>query len=123
MGRRCLSHPAIQTLDFAVYGINYVTLHDIEHEGIKIPRGYVFDGVTVRAPFTFIFSNKDLRKGIRASCFHDYMCQNKKDYTRKFATDILVDLWRKEGLNRYKAYIVKICVNVYQMIKGGWKDV
>lgn len=120
MGRRCLSHPAIQTLDFAVYGINYVTLHDIEHEGIKIPRGYVFDGVTVRAPFTLIFSNKDLRKGIRASCFHDWLCLHKDIYGRKYATNILVEIWREDGLNTFKAWIVKISVNVYQIIKGGW---
>lgn len=122
MGRQA-SYPLINTLNFAVYGINYVTLKDMEYDGIKVPKGYVFDGVTARAPFTFLFSTKDLRQGIRASCFHDWICEHRAEYTREYATDVLVDIWRKEGLNRYKAYIVKICVNVYQMIKGGWKDV
>ena len=121
MGRRCLSHPAIQTLDFAVYGINYVALRDLEHEEIKVPRGYVFDGVTVKAPFTFMFSNKDLRKGIRASCFHDYMCKHKSEYTREYATNVLVEIWQQDGLNPIKAWIVKISVNVFQFFKGGWK--
>ena len=117
MGRKC-GYTIINSLNFAVYGINYVTLRDLEHEGIKIPRGFVFDGVTVKAPFTFIFSNKDLRKGIRASCFHDYMCQHKSEYSRKYATDVLVDLWKQDGLSPFKAWIVKISVNLYQWLKG-----
>lgn len=120
MGRQTC-HSVINTLNFAVYGINYVTLRDIEHEGIKVPRGYVFDGVTVRAPFTFLFSNKDLRQGIRASCFHDWLCAHKSEYSRTYATNMLVDLWKQDGLNPIKAWIVKISVNFYQWLKGGWK--
>lgn len=121
MERSRLSYPAINTLDFAVYGINYVTMRELEYDGIKIPCGYVFDGVTAKAPFTLIFSTKDLRQGIRASCFHDWLCQHKPKYTREYSTKILVDIWRKDGLNGYKAFIVKISVNFYQFFKGGWK--
>lgn len=116
------NYPVINTLDFAVWGISYVTMHDMEHEGIKVPRGYVFDGVTVKAPFTFLFSNKDLRQGIRASCFHDWLCLHKSEYSRTYATDVLVDLWKKDGLNKFKAFIAKISVNVYQFFRGGWKE-
>ncbi len=120
MERSRLSYPAINTLDFAVYGINYVTMRELEYDGIKIPCGYVFDGVTARAPFTFLFSTKDLRQGIRASCFHDWLCLHKSEYSRTYATDVLVDLWKQDGLNPVKAWIVKISVNAYQIIKGGW---
>lgn len=82
MGRKNLTYPVLNSLDFAVYGINYVTLRDLEHDSVIVPKGYVFDGVTVKAPFTFIFSNKDLRKGIRASCFHDWLCEHRSQYTR-----------------------------------------
>lgn len=122
MGRKC-GYTIINSLNFAVYGINYVTLRDLEYDGVIVPKGFVFDGVTAKAPFTFIFSTKDLRQGIKASCFHDWMCQHKSEYSRKYSTDILVDLWQQEGLNRYKAYIVKVCVNLYQIIKGEWKYV
>lgn len=100
MERQRLSYPALNTLNFAVYGINYVTLKDLEHDGIKIPKGYVFDGVTVKAPFTLLFSTKDLRQGIRASCFHDWICQNKKNYTREYSTKVLVDIWKQDGFIR-----------------------
>ena len=62
---------------FGINGDKYHTLVSLEYEGIKIPAGFEFDGVTVKAPFTFLFSNKDLRQGIRASCFHDWMCNHK----------------------------------------------
>lgn len=119
---RCrLTRAEIDSLDFSIIGINYVVRRDIEYNGIKVPRGYVFDGVTARAPFTFIFSTKDLRQGIRASCFHDWLCEHRSQYTRKYATKVLVDLWRKDGLGSIKAKIVSVCVNVYQFFKGGWK--
>lgn len=109
-------------IEFGVKGIRYITLKQMKYDRVIVPKGFEFDGVTVKAPFTLLFSNKDLRQGIKASCFHDYMCQHKENYSRTYATDILVDLWQKEGLNRYKAYIVKVCVNVYQYLKGGWYE-
>ena len=120
MGRQS-GYTLINSLDFAVYGINYVTLRDLEYDGVIVPKGYVFDGVTVKAPFTFIFSNKDLRQGIKASCFHDWICLHKSEYSRKYATDLLVNLWKRDGLNSFKSFIVKISVNFYQFFKGGWK--
>lgn len=119
MGRKS-GYTLIKSLEFAVYGIKYVTLRDLEHDGVIVPKGYVFDGVTVKAPFTLLFSNKDLRQGIKASCFHDWLCQHKEQYTRQYATDILVDMWRKDGLNPFKAWIVKVSVNIFQWLKG-WR--
>lgn len=60
------SYPLLNSLDFAVFGNDYVTLKKLQYQDIEIPAGFIFDGVTVKAPFTFIFSNKDLRKGIKA---------------------------------------------------------
>lgn len=119
MGRQC-GYTLINSLDFAVYGINYVTLRDLDHDGVIVPKGYVFDGVTLKAPFTFIFSNKDLRQGIKASCFHDYMCKHKSEYTREYATNVLVEIWQQDGLSPLKALIVKGAVNAFQLFKGGW---
>lgn len=119
---KCLKKEEISKLKYAIDGINYVTLHTLEYDNIKVPKGFIFDGVTVKVPFTFIFSTKDLRQGIEASCFHDYICQHKDKYTKEYATKILIDLWRKNGLNKWKAFIVKISVNFYQYFKKGWKD-
>lgn len=110
----------IKNLEFAVYDIKYVTLHELNYHNINIPKGFIFDGITVPAPFSGLFSNKDLRQGIKAACFHDFMCQNKDKYKRKEATNILIELWLQSGLNRFKAQIAKFSINIYQMLKG-WK--
>lgn len=107
-------------MDFGVEGIKYITLRDLEYKNIKVPAGFEFDGVTVFAPFSLLLSSKDMRQGIRASCYHDYICKHKDIYSRKYATDILVEIWRADGLNKFKAYIVKFSVNFFQWLKG-WK--
>lgn len=99
----------------------YITLVDLHYRGVKVPKGFVFNGVSVKSPFTFFFSQDELRKGIEASCFHDYMCENRHRYDRKTATRNLVDIWVDNGLKRWKANIVEKCVNIYQAVKGGWK--
>ena len=105
---------------FGVKGLKYVTLKELHYDGITLPKGFEFDGVTVKVPFTLLFSNKDLRQGIRASCFHDWMCQHKNEYSREYATKVLVDIWKEDGLEDFKAWFVKVCVNAYQWLKG-WK--
>lgn len=105
-------------LDFAVDGLKYVSLKPLEYKGIKIPKDFHFDGVTIIAPFGFLFSNKDLLQGLRASCFHDFMCQHKDIYSRKQATKILIEIWREDGLEEFKAVLVKFAVNVFQIMKG-----
>lgn len=107
-------------MKFGVKGLKYVTLKELHYDGITVPKGFEFDGVTVMAPFTLLFSNKDLRQGIRASCFHDWMCQHKDEYSREYATKVLVDIWKEDGLESLKAWFVKVCVNAYQWLKG-WK--
>lgn len=107
-------------LQFGIYQDKYVTLEPLKHKEIEIPSGFVFDGVSVKAPFSIIFSNKDLRQGIRASCFHDWLCQHKNEYSRQYATKILVEIWKEDGLEPYKAKLVGAAVNLYQRLKG-WK--
>lgn len=107
-------------IQFGIYNGKYVTLESLKYKGIKIPAGFEFDGVTVMAPFTLLFSNKDLRQGIRASCFHDWMCLHKDEYSRREATKILTDIWQEDGLERFKAKLVEWAVNAYQRLSG-WK--
>lgn len=107
-------------IQFGIYNGKYVTLESLKYKDIEVPSGFEFDGVTVMAPFTLLFSNKDLRQGIRASCFHDWMCRHKNEYSRAYATKVLVDIWKEDGLEPFKAWFVKICVNAYQWLKG-WR--
>lgn len=103
---------------FLVVGEKYRTVKELKYKDITVPKGFEFDGVTVKAPFTFLFSNKDIRQGIRASCFHDYMCRHKDKYKREYATDILVEVWQEDGLEDFKAWFVRWSVNLYQWFNG-----
>ena len=67
-----------------------------------------------------IFSQKNLRNGVRASCFHDYCCENKSKFGRRESTKLLCDLWKKDGLGKVKSFLVYVFVEAYQMGKG-WK--
>lgn len=110
----------ISDIEFGVVDIGYITLKEITFRDVKVPKGFIFDGVTVKAPLTVLFSQKNLRNGVRASCLHDYMCKNKKSYSRKKATKILCDIWKKDGLGAIRVKIVYFGVEFYQILKG-WK--
>lgn len=105
---------------FIVHGDKFATICDLKYLDMIIPKGFLFDGVTIIAPFGFLFSNKDLNQGLEASCFHDFMCLHKDKYSRKQATKVLIDIWRDNGLENFKASIAKFAVNIYQWFKG-WK--
>ena len=83
-------------LQFGIYNGKYVTLEGLKYKDIEVPSGFEFDGVTVKAPFTLLFSNKDLRQGIRASCFHDWMCQHK-DIRTNIHANMLQKFWSMSG--------------------------
>jgi len=115
-----ISYPMIKSLDFAIWQNKYVTLKELTFENIKVPKGFVFDGVTVKAPFTILFSNKNLRNGIRASCYHDYLCENRHMISRKEASKLLKNMWVTDGLPTWKGWIAYFSVEIYQYFKG-WK--
>lgn len=47
-GKDKLNPEKLTKLYFAVDGINYITLRKIKYKDITIPKGYIFDGVTVK---------------------------------------------------------------------------
>lgn len=122
---KIINRRRIPNISFAVTPRYYILLKDMSFDKVTVLKGYVFDGVTAKSPFTFIFSNNDLRKGIRASCFHDYMCENKRNFKRRYATSVLIKLWKQDGLGdkwitSWKPWFVYIFVEVYQFLKG-WR--
>jgi len=96
----------------------FMVAEDLHYSCITVPKGFVFDGITLKRPWGMLFTSKDLFNGLRAAAFHDYMCKNKEHYRRSFATDVLVAIWREDGLCKSKAMIVKFCVNLFQRFRG-----
>lgn len=110
----------IKIEDIALTKFGYMLNQDVRYKEIFIPKGFIFDGVTLKFPYSFFFSSKDIYKGIRAALVHDYMCKNKNIYNRKRATDILIEMWLEDELPLWKALFIKPAVNLYQFLKG-WK--
>ncbi|MDD4556985.1 MAG: DUF1353 domain-containing protein [Alphaproteobacteria bacterium] len=117
---RITSYPYLNSLDFALCEFGYVSLRKQTFRNVTVPKGFIFDGVTVKAPFTMLFSQKNLRNGVRASCFHDFMCEHKNKFKRREATKVLCEIWQDDGLGKVKATLVFACVEFYQFLKG-WR--
>lgn len=123
---KIITYPVIKNLLFAVFDeTNYVNLEEITFRKISVPKGFVFDGVSIPWFVMWMFSHNDLKRGIKAACFHDFMCEHKDIYQRREATAILLKLWKNAGLgNRWytawKPWVVYLFVEIYQMMKG-WK--
>lgn len=124
---KIVSYPAINSLDYAVYDEKrYVSLRKRTFRNVTVPEGFVFDGVSVPWFVMWMFTHNELKRGMRASCFHDFLCENRGQCKRKEATSILLKLWKEDGLGKrwytsWKPWIVYIFVELYQMKQGGWK--
>lgn len=111
---------------FAVYGRKkYITLDKLNRYGVDVPAGFIFDGVSVPWFVMWMFTYDELKEGTEASCVHDYMCEHKNDYRRRYATSVLLKLWKNAGLGErwytsWKPWVVYVFVELYQILKG-WK--
>ncbi len=116
----------MEKLLFAVYGRKkYITLDKLSRQGVKVPAGFVFDGVSVPWFVMWMFTHNELKEGIEAACVHDFMCGHKEKYRRREATSILLKLWKNAGLGErwytsWKPWVVYAFVELYQISKG-WK--
>ncbi|MFV0626400.1 MAG: DUF1353 domain-containing protein [Alphaproteobacteria bacterium] len=119
---KLISYPSLNNLDIAVYDEkHYVTMKNLTFRDVTVPKGFVFDGVSVPWFTTFLFTHNDLKRGIMASAFHDFMCENKDKFSRREATSILMKLWKQSGISSCKAVVIYVCVEAYQMTQKGWK--
>ncbi len=101
----------------------YYLLENIEYKGVKCSIDDYSDGVSMQRWWArILFNPKEYAQGLFPAFIHDEMCRNKHLYDRKESTQYLVDLWRQNGLNGWKCFLVKHSVNIFQYFKGGWKS-
>lgn len=123
---KIVSYPVIKSLDFGVYDEKrYVSLRKRTFRNVTVPEGFLFDGISIPWFVMFLFTHNELKKGLQAACFHDFMCENKGVYRRREATSVLLKLWKNAGLgNRWymawKPWVVYCFVEIYQICKG-WR--
>ena len=116
----------VDTPMFGLIGTSYVALRDVRYcDRVRVPKRFVFDGVSVPWFCMFLFSHDDLKRGVYAACLHDYMCVHKDRFKRREATEILVRAWKDSGLGSrwytaWKPFLVFASVELYKWANG-WK--
>jgi hypothetical protein len=95
-----------------------------EHEDIKfvIHRGYNYDGATIPRFFYRIIGSKGEIEFLKPALVHDWMCEHKKKFSNKEASEIFTQLLIHYGVNKLKAFIMGYCVYLWQQVCGGWKN-
>ena len=86
---------------------------------ITAHKDYCFDGATI--PFGIGKGNMKL---LYPALFHDIMCDNKWviNYDRQLADTIFLKLLLMHHVNPFIAYIMFICVEIYQLFRNWRKN-
>ena len=92
------------------YGVDKYILHN--------PQNYKYDGATIPLGL-----GKGNPKYLTPSLFHDLMCQDKSiiGYNRYLSSLILFKLLLMHHVFAPWAFIMFLCVDVYQRTQRGWK--
>ena len=95
-----------------------------DKEKIKIPEGFIWDGASLPRAVWSIIGSPFVGKYQKASLIHDYMCNNKSEYTLKYANKVFYTTMIAYGVNKSKAKIMTTCVNLFQKLpkNRGWKE-
>ena len=103
-----------------------VLIEDIKKEKIYsfiIPKGYCFDGASVPRFFWRIVGSNTDNKFLVAAMVHDYMCENHSciDYDREFSTKVFNSLLIVGGVGKFKRFMMKNSVDIFQKCFCNWK--
>ena len=89
-----------------------------------IPKGYCFDGASVPRFFWRIIGSNTDNKFLVAAMVHDYMCENHLCVAndRKFSTLVFEALLKVSEVGKFKRFLMKNSVNVFQCLFCDWKE-
>lgn len=106
------------------HGLNqYRLLEDYSHTvseltRVTVPYGFVTNFGTIPPFARWLIRPSEMRE---ASVVHDYLCGEGiglKKSTRWIADCILLEDLRKQGMGRFKRYVIFTSLRVYAMYKG-----
>ena len=91
--------------------------------GFTIPKKFRWDGATIKPIFWLLIGSKTDARFKNPSMLHDYMCNNKYivNFDRNFSSRVFRAMLIKAGVNRFKAQIMYLAVDLYQMTQGWGK--
>lgn len=88
-----------------------------------IPENYKWDGMTIpRFAWSLIGISKENSCGLIASMIHDYLCTHKNviGNDKSFSTDVFNALLEVSGVNKFKRFIMKNSVALFQTLFCRW---
>ena len=88
-----------------------------------IPKQFRWDGATIKPIFWLCIGSKTDPKFKNPSLIHDYMCNNKYivNYDRHFSSRVFRAMLIKAGVNKFKAQVMYLAVDLFQMTQGWGK--
>lgn len=91
--------------------------------GFTIPKGFKWDGATIKPIFWLLIGSKTDPRFKNPSLLHDYMCNNKYivNFDRNFSSRVFKTMLLKAGVSKFKAQIMYLAVDIYQMTQGWGK--
>ena len=83
-----------------------------EYMGYTVPSGYITDGATIPRIFWSVVGSPFTGRYVKPAVLHDWLCTSKVvDF--KTANKVFYKSMRKAGVNRFKARIMYLAVDIY----------
>ena len=97
-------------------------IYDDSCTKLTVPEYFKSDGATITLKLAkFIIGCEHNPLFFPAVILHDYMCCHKDKYKRKLASDVMLYLLLERGVLKWQAYLMYICVELYQKYHEGWQ--
>ena len=87
-----------------------------------IPKSYCYDGASIPRMFWRIIGANTDNKFLIPALIHDVLCENHNyiDNDKEFSTNVFNALLYVGDVGKFKRFLMKNSVEVWQTIVGGW---
>lgn len=91
--------------------------------GFRIPKGYCFDGASIPRIFWRLIGSNTDNSFLIPAMIHDTLCENHNyiDNDREFSTEVFNALLEVSDVGKFKRFLMKNSVNLFQIFCGWGK--
>lgn len=95
-----------------------------KHYSFVIPKSYCYDGATIPRLFWRLIGAPTDNNYLIAALVHDILCEhhNYIDNDREFSTEVFNALLEEADVNKFKRYLMKHSVDIFQKCFCGWES-
>lgn len=88
-----------------------------------IPKSYCYDGASIPRMFWRIIGANTDNKFLIPALIHDVLCENHNyiDNDKEFSTEVFNALLYVGDVGKFKRFLMKNSVGIWQTAVGGWK--